>query len=77
MCLSRLVFKGYLEFHFVALKGWQSSTWLKRAQENVVEHFSQVRGCGGLYEPGCRGFLFLADFPIEDVFKCEEILLIR
>jgi hypothetical protein len=54
-----VVFEGNVESHFVHLKGLQSGRCLKRAwpEGNVVEHFSQVRGCGGLYRLGCCGSL--------------------
>ena len=54
-----MVFEGNVESHLVHLNSWQSGKCLKSAwpEGNVVEHFSQVRGYGGLYKLGYRGSL--------------------
>jgi hypothetical protein len=59
ICLWRVVFEGNVDSHLVHLNGWQSGKCLKSAwpEGNVTEYFSQVRGCGGLYELGWRGGL--------------------
>jgi hypothetical protein len=58
-CLWKEVFKENTKSYLVYLNSWQSGKCLKKAwpKRNVLEHFSQVQGCEGLYKLGCHGSL--------------------